>query len=263
MIGDRLRHILSKPLRLAATLLGLAIAALPASPARAGPPFLTDDPEPVDQGHWEVYGFSTAVHADGDTGGTLAGVEVNYGAAPNLQLHMIAPVAFDDPRGGPSAVGFGDLELGVKYRLFNPGQGDWRPQVGIFPLVELPTGDANRGLGAGRTRVFLPVWLQKDFGSWTTYGGGGYWINPGPGNRNYWFVGWLLQKQVTHKLAIGAELFHQTADTAGGKDSTGFNVGAVYDFTDHYHLLLSAGRGLQNGAETNAFSYYVGLQTTF
>ena len=63
--------------------------------------------------------------------------------------------------------------------------------------------------------AFIPIWLQKDFGDWTTYGGGGYWINPGPGNRNYWFAGWLLQRQVTKQLALGAEVFHQTASMAG------------------------------------------------
>ena len=48
----------------------------------------------------------------------------------------------------------------------------WRPMIGVFPLVEAPTGDARRGLGAGHTREFLPLWLQKSFGGWTTYGGG-------------------------------------------------------------------------------------------
>jgi subtilisin family serine protease len=68
----------------------------------AGPPFRTDDPEPVDLGHWEVYGFTAGTHVRGDTAGTLAGVEVNYGAAPNLQLHMVAPLAFDRTSGSPS-----------------------------------------------------------------------------------------------------------------------------------------------------------------
>jgi hypothetical protein len=35
-----------------------------------------------------------------------------------------------------------------------------------------------------------------------TYGGGGYWINAGPGNKNYWFVGWVLHRQVTDSLAL-------------------------------------------------------------
>ena len=243
--------------------LGLAALCLMAAPARAGPPYLTDDPEPVDLGHWEVYGFSQGVHAAGDTSGTLAGVEVNYGAAPNLQLHMIAPLAFDHLSGSSLQTGLGDIELGVKYRFINPGKLDWWPQVGVFPLIEVPTGDSDRGLGAGRTRAFLPIWLQKDAGPWTTYGGGGYWINPGPGNKTYEFVGWLVQRQVTKTLAIGGELFHETADTVLGKDSSGFNFGAVYDFNEHYHLLLSAGRGLQNGAQGNIFSYYAAIQHTF
>ncbi len=87
------------------------------APAAAGPPFVTDDPVPVDLHHWEVYGFSAATHVAGDTAGTAAGIEVNYGAAPNLQLHVIVPLAFDRPWGGPTATGLGDVELGVKYRL--------------------------------------------------------------------------------------------------------------------------------------------------
>jgi hypothetical protein len=55
----------------------------------------------------------------------------------------------------------------------------------------LPTGNENRGLGAGHVRAFLPVWVQKSFGEWTTYGGGGYWINQDDnlGDKNYWFAG--------------------------------------------------------------------------
>jgi hypothetical protein len=244
---------------------GITVIALMTSirAAFAGPPFLTDDPEPVDLGHWEIYGFTAATHAQDGDGGTLGGVEINYGAAPNLQLHLIVPLAFDSPSGAPMVAGLGDTELGIKYRLITPGEDDWWPQVGIFPLVELPTGNAQRSLGAGKMRAYFPVWLQKDWGDWTTYGGGGYWVNPGVGNRNYWFAGWLLQRQVTKELALGGEIFHQTADAIGAKDTTGFNVGGIYDFSDRYHLLFSAGRGLQNPALTNQFSYYLAIQSTF
>ncbi|MBU6296994.1 MAG: hypothetical protein KGJ79_03460 [Alphaproteobacteria bacterium] len=47
-------------------------AALIVPPAFAGPPFITDDPEPVDLHHWEVYAFSAATQVKGDFGGTLA-----------------------------------------------------------------------------------------------------------------------------------------------------------------------------------------------
>jgi hypothetical protein len=238
-----------------------AIAIVPSS-ALAGPPFRTDDPEPVEYQHWEVYAFSAATHARGDTAGTSAGVEVNYGAAPNLQLHLVAPLAFDKPTGSGRREGYGDTELGVKYRFIPEDDAGWRPQVGVFPLVEVPTGDADRGLGTGHVHEFLPVWLQKSFGDWTTYGGGGYWINPGAGNQNYWFAGWLLQRKVTEQLTLGGEVFHQTADTVGGRDGTGFNLGGIYDISENHHILFSAGQGIQN-SDTNQFSYYLAYQATF
>ncbi len=249
--------------RLAVLQAALAAALLAPGSALAGPPFRTDDPEPVDYGHWEVYGFSTATQIRGDTSGILPGLEVNYGAAPDLQLHLIAPLAFDQPSGGGWQSGYGDTELGMKYRFVQEDAKGWRPMVGIFPLLEAPTGDAERGLGAGHAREFLPVWLQKSFGGWQTYGGGGYWINPGAGNKNYWFAGWQLQRQITEQLALGGEIFHQTADSAGASDSTGFNLGGIFDITEHHHLLFSAGRGLENATESNEFSYYVAYQLTF
>jgi hypothetical protein len=42
------------------------------------------------------------------------------------------------------------MELGVKYRFLHEDQNGCIPQVGIFPLVELPTGDSSRGLAIGR-----------------------------------------------------------------------------------------------------------------
>ena len=232
-------------------------------PVWAGPPFRTDDPEPVVYQHFEINAFSTGVRVAGDTSATLPGIETNYGILPDTQFHVILPMALDETSGEPSHYGFGDAEVGVKYRLLDESETGWWPQIGIFPTVDAPTGDARRNLGAGHAREFFPVWMQKTVGSWTTYGGGGYWINPGGGNRNYWFAGWLLQRQVTDDLAIGGEVFYQTSDRIGDPDSTGFNLGGIYDFSENYHLLFSAGRGIQNATASNEFSYYAAVQWTF
>lgn len=235
--------------------------------AFAGPPFITDDPEPVDDGHWEVYGFSAGARGSRDFSGLGPSIEVNYGALPDLQLHVIAGLAFDDPTGRPRQMGVSDTELGAKYRLIDPGPDDWWPQIGVFPLVELPTGSASRGLGAGYRQEFLPVWVQKDFGKWTTYGGGGYWINPGSGNRNYWFAGWLLQYQLTENLALGGEVFHQTSAMTGRNGASGFNLGGIFDLSEHYHLLFSAGQGgllyaVDTAATRSPLTYYLAFQWT-
>jgi hypothetical protein len=242
-------------------------------PAAAGPPFLTDDPEPVDYGHWEIIGFSMGTMVNGDSAGILPGLEVNYGALPDVQLHVKVSVAFNKQSVTGTQFGYGDAEIGVKYRFINPGDADWWPQVAAYPAVSGPTGDEARGLGTGTTHAFLPLWVLKNFDKWTTYGGGGYGFNPGPGNRNYWFFGGQLQRRIANNLTLGVELFHQTALTTGepgtvgfplgSKATTGFNLGGTYDFSENSHLLFSAGRGFQNATTSNQFSYYLGLQWTF
>jgi hypothetical protein len=226
--------------------------------ASAGPPFITDDPEPVELHNWEVYLGTYDQRTSAGYSGTAPHIEINYGALPDLQLHTIVPLAYDRPVDGPSHAGLGDIELGAKWRFVQ--ESDTMPQIGIFPLLEVPTGDEHRGLGSGYDQVFLPVWIQKTAGDWTAYGGGGYWINPGSGNRNYWFTGIVVQYQICKPLAIGGELFHATPSTTSESSSSGFNIGAIFDCTEHVHLMASAGRDFSGPDYMLA---YAALQLTF
>jgi len=238
------------PSRMLRPLLSLVCLSL-ALPGRAGPPYTTDDPEPVPLHHWELYLSATRTTDGSDRAGDAPHVEGNYGAAPGLQLHLIVPLGYAQPGSGPSAWGLGDVELGAKYR-FVEETGE-RPQVGTFPLVELPSGDAGRGLGAGHVRAFLPVWVQKSFGPWTTYGGGGYWINPGADNRDYWFAGWLVQVQATGSLSPGVEAYYQSPSTDAGGPEVHFNAGLIVDLSEKSHVLLSAGRAVHGCDCTHAY----------
>ena len=153
--------------------------------------------------------------------------------------------------------------MGVKYRFLEEREGAWWPQIAVYPLLEVPSDDIRHRLGAGQVRAFLPIWLQKDFGSWSSFGGGGYWQNPGNNNKNYWFLGWALQRKVADDLSLGSELFYQSPVTIGGEANLGFNIGATYDINGSVHLLASAGRGIVDAPATNEFSYYLGIQLAF
>lgn len=239
------------------------MAVLTSMTALAAPPFRTDDAEPVEYHHGEFFVFSEATHVNGSTAGNLAGFDFNYGVLPEMQFSLATPFAFDKTAGMDAHFGYGDTEISVKYRLIKEDENAWRPQVSIFPELVLPTGDSDKALGEGHYREFLPLWLQKSYGPWTTYGGGGYWINPGEENKNHWFFGGVLMRKMTDRLNVGGEIFHETADTIDGVDSTGFNLGIIYDLTKDRHLLFSAGKGLQNAATTNEFSYYLACELTF
>jgi hypothetical protein len=235
-------------------ILVVAAIGLGSAGARAGPPFATDDPEPVERRHWEFYLANQDELTHQAASGTCPHVEVNYGAVPNLQLHAIVPLGYSRPTGGPTTFGLGDIELGLKLRFVQERANV--PMVGIFPQLELPAGSEARGLGTGRLHGFVPVWLQKSRGPWTTCGGGGYGWNPGEGNRDYWFVGWLVQRSVSDRAALGVEIFSITADQVGGRGELRFNVGSVLDLTRHHHVLLSAGHTLAGDAASQAYLAY-------
>jgi len=188
------------------------------------------------------------------TSGTAPHVELNYGVVPNVQLHLIAPLAYNAPSMGATHYGYGDTELGVKFRFL---QEDARvPQAGIFPMLEIPSGNEAEGLGTGRLHAFLPLWLQKSFGAWTVYGGGGYGINPGVGNENWGFGGVVMERQVMKNLMLGGEIYHDTATVTGGRDDTAFNIGTTVDLSDLQHLLLSAGRSIDGPTDFQAYAAY-------
>jgi hypothetical protein len=132
--------------------------------------------------------------------GAFPGVEINYGGAPDVQLHLGVPLAFDRGTQPGTRYGIGDAELGVKYRWVQ--ETATTPMVAIYPTYALPTGSAARELGNGRPQVFLPVWLQKSFGPWTVDAGGGYWINHAPDARDNWYAGWLVQRKMNERLVL-------------------------------------------------------------
>ncbi len=240
--------------------LAAIVIAMPSS-ASAGPPFATDDPYPLPLYSGEFYLFATGGHAsDGTTLDAAPGIETNFSFLPNTFLHIVAPLALNRPSGGPSAYGPGDLEVGFKWDFLRESRQHF--DIGLFPLAELPTGDANRGLGSQKAQVFLPVWFGKEAGAWTSYGGRGYWINPGDGNRDWWFTGLLIQRQISQNLYLGAEGFHQTPDAVGGPASTGFDFGGGVTIAGPCQILFSAGRNIEN-VDANEFSFYAALYTVF
>lgn len=237
---------------------GIGAAVIAAAPvALAGPPYLTDDPVPVPYHHWEVYTFSTKDQTRDANAVQGPALEVNNGVAPNTQLHLVLPVAFSS-QAGVSSRGLGDIEAGVKYRFLEQTRN--RPDVGTFPMVEMPSGNANKGLGNGRAWFKLPLWIQKDWGAWTTYGGGGVALNSAPGQRDYGFGGWLLQRTLTPQLTLGGEVFVQGSPAEGDRSTALWNAGGQYNFTPDFSLLFTVGHSVTGEGHS---LLYIGLYRTF
>lgn len=221
-----------------------------------GPPYNTDDPETVRYKHWEYYISSINTNQSGVWSGTIPHLELNYGLVPNVQVHLLLPMNYTYSAGRGADFGYGDTEFGVKYRFIR--ETDNSPQIGVFPIIEIPTV-RNNEFSNGKPKIYLPVWAQKSWDKLTTYGGAGYWINPGSDNKNWIFAGWEIQYDISPTLTLGGEVYFHSAETKTSKSGTGFNVGGSVNPNEKFHIIFSFGHSLTND---HLFTSYLGLLWT-
>jgi hypothetical protein len=253
----------------------LAVIVLLAAPAlcraQAGPPFQTDDPTPVDLGHYEFYVFGTVDGTPVELDPIGPAFEFNWGAIPNIQLHAILPFGavipsnkpIYDPSGqGPSAYGLTDMELGFKYGFLH--QTKHRPQIGSFTMFEIPTGSYSKGLGVGKVWYKLPLWAEKEFGPWSLVGGAGYTVNPQTQYRNFPYGGFLVKRVVNERLELSAEVFSHAREgpaAAQTQASTMIDAGGYYHFkSPGLQLLFAYGHSIAGQTENYG---YLGLYKTW
>jgi hypothetical protein len=222
----------------------------------SGPPFFTDDPETVMFRHQEYYISSINTYQAGVWTGTSPHLEFNYGLVPDVQLHLLLPMNYNYVLHQNGNYGYADTEFGIKFRFIQEKENS--PQIGVFPVLEIPTVK-NSEFSNGKTKIFLPVWAQKSWSKLTTYGGAGYWINPGANNKNWVFAGWEAQYSFSPAITIGGELFYHSASTDNSKSSAGFNIGGSINPSEKFHIIFSFGNNLIND---HMFSSYIGVLWT-
>jgi hypothetical protein len=233
---------------------GLALLVLASSNAAlAGPPFATDDPEPTAEGGYEIFLFSEGTRSADGFDAALPGLELNYGAGPNLQISAAVEQAYEAPRDGGHRWHYGSAEAGLKYRFVQEDDQGWCPQVSFYPSLTLPEG-------AHSASTFLPLWAQKHIGSWDVFGGGGLRINPGADSRDSWFAGIAALRPLAERLQVGGEVFRETAESEGEPAAVSFNIAALYDLNQTWQLVASSGRALGAASGANEFSYYLGVE---
>jgi len=182
---------------------------------------------------------------------------VNYGVLPDIQLYIVIPLTYQFSSPHDFEMGYTATEAGIKYRFVKERKNI--PEIGVFPIVEIPTATDPR-FADQKIQVFLPVWFQKSWNKFSSYGGAGYWINPGSGNKNWVFAGWQAQYAFSDFLTLGSELYYHTAPTTEDKAITGFTIGGSLNFTEHIHLIFSGGHSIVN---ENLATAYVGLYITY
>jgi hypothetical protein len=237
-----------------------------------GPPFQVDDPVPVDFKHYEFYIFGSTDGTPAETDYSGPSFEFNWGAVPRVQLHAILPFGGIRPSNNPiyspsgegaSATGLVDMEFGVKLAIIKETK--TIPQIGTFTMLEMPTGNSDKGLGVGKVWYRLPLWLQKNEGKWLLDGGAGETVVPQVGFHDFPYGGFLLKREISKKLDLAAEIFAHGGEgpvTPQAQASTMIDAGGYWHLKgeETMQLLFAYGHSVAGRTENYA---YLGLYWTW
>lgn len=129
-------------------------------------PLNTDDPDVQGAGGHQVE-INTDWLRQGDAGRRIASVTYTYGVTDLLDAYLAVPVSLNTPSG------MSDAAIGLKWQLLDVGA----VTLALKPELSLPTGDALKSLGNGKTGGTLTGIASYDAAPWRLIGNLGVSIN--------------------------------------------------------------------------------------
>jgi hypothetical protein len=263
--------------RFAAILILLLAAGAALARAQGGPPFITDDPAPPGNHHWEINFGWIANHNPGQSYYQIPDVDMNYGWGSRIQLKWEQPLAAGTNANNSTGVGVGESLLGIKFRAYQhyiPGKertdDNVNFSIGTYPQVSLntPAGSAQRGIVESGPQYYLPVEVTAQMGWLALDGEVGRWI----GNANepdQWGRGLIAGHAFSERFEAYTELYDlQAIDRIGTQSkqrSLTLDGGGrqTLDRKGHVRLLFMGGRAIQAVTRTDgepSWIAYLGIQ---
>jgi len=227
--------------------------------ALADTPFVTDGATPAEYGHYALELSAGATHASGGTEGAGPVFELDYGVLPDVQISLVTGQDFVSAPGTPTDWGFHAATFAAKYRFISEDDKGWMPQIAFAPAITVPYAAEP---GERAASFFLPLWAQKSFGDWTVYGGGGFNTNPAPDGHDYWSYGVVAIRQISSRIALGAEFAGETRSAQDGTGTKSLGLGVIYNLSDTWVLSAMVNSGIEHRRDTNQYSYNLALGWT-
>ena len=206
----------------------------------AAHPLITDDTGNQGSNHWQL-----EVNTDGSRtslpAGTVKQQVVNttltYGLQDNLDLAANLPVQRISAPNASNQTGIADISVLAKWRFYDKDGFS----SALKPIITIPTGNQDKGLGNGRATASVQWLNQYQQGNWTVLGNLGATYNDNTINarKNLWNASAAVLYSVAEPLQLVADIgtSRNTNLTAGAKNRTSYGlVGAIYHPTKNVDL---------------------------
>ncbi len=152
--------------RIRVLLLSWLLIVVSASLCSAFPPFRTEDAGTTPQGGFGVE-LGNAFTSSDNGKENLTTLTLIYGIADWIEADMDFAFLTVRPDSRQNESGFGDILFLSKFKIFGENgivsSNDILPGLVIEPSFSIPTGDEDKGLGLGETRLGLLLAVEKTF----------------------------------------------------------------------------------------------------
>lgn len=230
--------------------------------AQGGPPMLTDDPNPVEKGHWEINSAFTLEHSHeiGDEF-EVPLEDFNYGLSNSIQLKYEVPFILKHTFGSTIIGGLGKSNLGVKWRFLNNEKSEI--SISAYPqfIFNNLSSSTERGITEEGIELFLPIEFLKEFDNYSIDVELGRELESK--DQGEWRFGLLYDRTLSKKVELASEVY-EISDYTFKNNELFLNIGSRIILNDNFKLLFSVGNNfIIHNSDENKFIGYLGLQLTF
>lgn len=211
-----------------------------AAPVFAAHPLITEDTGTQGKGGWQVElnGERTKDTVEGETSrGKQGNAVLSYGFIDKADLQIGAPYQDNGVEKGE-----GDTAIDVKWRFWESGP----LSLGLKPGITLPTGNEDRGLGAGRVTWGSLAIVSYDVEGASLHSHAGYRYNNNVLGlrKSLWHFSGALWWKATEALKVVFDLSYDTnPDPATDTLVRQIVFGAIYSVTKDLDLDIGYRRG--------------------
>jgi len=255
---------------LMAVLFFAAVLIIPAA-SQAAHPLITDDTGTQGKGNFqlELNGQydSDKEYVDGaavkNTGGKLAAT-LSYGIAENVDLVLNLPYQWGKTEENEATAsdekGISDTVLEAKWRFLEKDGFS----LALKPGIRFPTGNDEKGLGAGKVGGHIFLIGSKELGIWAFHANLGYIRNENKADeqKDIWHASLAATCQIIKSLKLTANIGIERDPDDNAKNNPAFLIsGLIYSVTEKIDLDCGVKYGLTS-SETD-YSLLAGITIRF
>ena len=225
-------------------------------PSWAAHPLITDDTGTQGKGKFQLelngqYDWDKEDSEDGSvkTTGGQAAATLSYGVAENVDLVLSLPYIWGKAEVNEITLydekGIGDAVLEAKWRLFEKDGFS----LALKPGISIPTGNDEKGLGAGLLGGHIFLIGSKELGSWAFHANLGYIRNENKADerKDIWHVSVAATWEVVKNLKLAANIgIERNPDDDANNDPAFLIGGLIYSINENLDVDLGVKCGLDS-----------------